>query len=337
MVAQGKQQQKNGQAPDKPSIHAVNIRDIELDFSVRQVQTDLWSRIQLWHGEPKIGKTVQANNVPGGTFFLKFEPGHDHISHRGHDCLSWLNFLEAGRALYMAKKRFAAEGKNLPFKTIIVDTASEAFRRCQEFVLREMNLSHESEASFGKGYQAVENEFRRRMTGLCQIGFGVIMIAHTAQVTLSNNKQGSARREWTKLVVDLPKAAERVIPPMCDLILYFCREEVNGRFQRVIKTQGDGLLQAGIRYPNDWEKPIPATLPMDFNSLVDAWDAGNPQADKAEKREPTAPPPDGYDEPAPAPEHDDTFSLPGDNPSDFDEVPAMGASLDRRAPAGGEG
>lgn len=250
----------------------IPVVDLSKSMQVQPVKTNLHDRIQLWHGPPKIGKTVQANRIPGGSFFLRFEPGHDHIEHIGETCGDWLKFLGVGRALMEAKKR----GDALSFNTIIVDTAGEAFRRCQEYILRSLGLEHESDGDYGKGYSMVENEFRRRMVGLCNLGFGVVMISHTTSVTRSNGKKGNAKQEWSELVVDLPKAAMRVIPPMADVILFFTKEhnEVTDEWEHVIKTRGTAAYMAGVRYPPGWKVTLPETIEMSYDKLVELWDAG---------------------------------------------------------------
>ncbi len=276
---------QNNQNPNETQIPVV---DLKKSTEVVPVKTNLWNRIQLWHGEPKIGKTVQAARIPGGAFFLKFEPGHDHIEHMGETCEDWPKFLGVGRALLQAKER----GDKLPFQTIVVDTAGEAFRRCQEHELRKLGLEHESDGDYGKGYSMIENEFRRRMVGLCNLGFGVVMIAHTSEKTKTNGKQGNQKREWTELVVDLPKAGLRVIPPMADLILFFMREhnEKTDEWTRVIKTVGTNAYQAGVRYPPGWKSYLPTTVEMDYGKLAELWEAGKPDADKPKAQASSKPP-----------------------------------------------
>lgn len=300
--------------PNETKIPAVDLAGA---LQMQPIKTNLWSRIQLWHGEPKIGKTVQANLIPGGSFFLKFEPAHEHIAHRGEVCESWPKFLGVARSIAIAKRDGTPE---LPFSTIVVDTASEAFRRCQEHELRKLGLEHESDADFGKGYSAVENEFRRRMVGLCQLGFGVVMIAHSAEKTFSNGKKGNAKEEHTRVVVDFNKAAGRVVPPMADLILYFCAERgEDNLMHRAIKTRTTNTYQAGVRYPPGWKKTLPETIPMDYAKLVEAWDAGRPDGMPAEppppKKEapPKKPPTPKREEPPkdpPAPKKEATPWLP---------------------------
>ncbi len=284
-------QRSSKQPPPAPgqNKHETEIPNVDLALAMvmTEVKTTLSNRIQLWHGEPKVGKTVQANRVPGGSFFLKFEPGHDHIKHMGEVCDTWAKFLGVGRALYNAKKR----GEELPFDTVIVDTAGEAFRRCQEHELRKLGLEHESDADFGKGYSMVENEFRRRMVGLCNLGFGVIMIAHSGEKTLTNGKTGNAKKEWTRIAVDFTKAATRVIPPMADLILFFCKElnEQTQQEDRVIKTRGTNVYQAGVRYPPGWKVQLPETIEMSYAKLAEAWDAGRPDGSPTPEQTKTEP------------------------------------------------
>lgn len=267
------------EAPAKPKVH---IPIIALPTAKVPVSTTLASRIQLWHGDPKIGKTVTASRARGGTFFLKFEPGHDHIEHFGNVVNRWEELIGNIDALENARR----EREALPFANVCVDTAGMAFVRCTEFILAQLGVDHESDAAWGKGSAMIEREFRRQITRLCNLGFGVILIAHSAERTYTNGKTGNAKREWTKRVVDLPKKAESVVPPLADMILYFTKEynEARDEWTRVIKTQRTDAYDAGIRYPDGWA-PMPETLPMSWSALEEAWSGGAPgeEARRAEE------------------------------------------------------
>lgn len=264
-----------------------NIPKVTLDFTPREVSTTLWSRIHLWHGIHKIGKSVNANNVPGGAFFLRFEPGHEHIRHSGEDIADWPKFIGVCREIYAMKQR-----GEFPFQVVVIDTVGEAFRRCQEYVLGQLGLMHESDADYGKGWSMVGGEFRRMINAICTMGLGVIKISHSAEKTFSNQKRGNARVEWNKIVIDLPNQGLKVVPPMADCILYFMKEydEKADKWRRVIKTQGNDQYEAGCRYPPSWTHGMKETLPMSVEELEKAWDFGAPKLAVAPEPEPEKPP-----------------------------------------------
>lgn len=255
---------------DKPKVQ---IPIIQLPTTKKAVSTTLRSRIQLWHGLPKIGKSTTANDATGGTYFFEFEPGHDHLEHFGTVINSWEEFIGAINALEEARRNRT----DLPFANVCIDTAGVAFGLCTRFINTQLGIIHESDAKYGKGSQMIEREFRAQITRLCNLGFGVIMIAHTAEKTRSNGKTGPQKEEWTELAVDLPKKALDVIPPLADLILYFAKEfdENEDRFFHVIKTQRTYALEAGCRYPSGWA-PMPETIDMSYAALEEAWNSGAP-------------------------------------------------------------
>ena len=268
---------------------AIEIPEVKLDLGKQPVSASLWNRIHLWHGEKKIGKTVQANRIPGGTFFLKCEPGHDHIEHSGEVIESWPKLIGTCRAIAAAMR----EPGGFPFRTICVDTVGEAYLQCRSWVLARHNLDHESEADFGKGWSLVESEFRRVMVNLCRLGLGMVWIAHTTAVE-RRTKAGSR----TELVVDLPKGGLKLIPGMAHLILYFTREfnQSTGKWERVIRTRGGDGIEAGVRYPPSWKRGLPPVLPMDYEALVAAWNAGAPDDAETGSRLPDLPTPSEPDE-----------------------------------------
>ncbi|MBI4815210.1 MAG: AAA family ATPase [Deltaproteobacteria bacterium] len=241
--------------------------------SPKPITTTLSSRIQLWYGEKKIGKTVTASRIPGGAFFLQFEEGHDHVAHFGESIDSWSKLLAVLDELGKVPRG------ELPFVAIVWDTVAEAFRMCQTSVLGRLNVDHESDSGFGKGYSLVENEFRRGVTQATKLGLANIFIAHVDSKTMQNGKKGKDAREWKKTIIDLPRPAQKVIPGLTDLNLYFTSrfDEKTETHERVIITQGSDVIEAGVRYPPDWGE-MPRVIPMSYIALEKAWNACAPKA-----------------------------------------------------------
>jgi len=257
----------NGQRAQAPTM--------VLPTQTTKISTTLNSRIQLWLGGPKIGKTVQASRIPGGALFLAFEPGHDHVECFKLAIGSWMEMLGACAQLAKAQKT----GADLPYHTVVIDTASEAFERCREHVLNENGIQHETDLSYGKGSALVRDEFRRVITKLCNLGFGVVMIAHVDTFT-KKVKRGKEYVEHQQDRARLSKSASEIIPPMADLILFFAKEwnDQAQKWERVIYTQGSDAFQAGVRYPPNWTVGLPARLPMSYKALAEAWEVGEASA-----------------------------------------------------------
>ena len=206
-------------------------------------------------GAPKIGKsTLAAGLDPDHNLFIATEPGLDANEVFQEPCGSWLKFRKIGEEL--------AETKH-PFTIVTVDTVDELARMCAEHVIGDMAKTsgktgyvHPSDFDYGKGWQAVTDEFRLRVAKLCNLGLGVVFLSHLKESTVktkvgeqtvfSPEVGAKGSREWLLGFVDY---------------IFFCALDGD---DRVIRTQPSELFPVtGGRTL----RPIPDPLPMDATVL----------------------------------------------------------------------
>jgi hypothetical protein len=112
--------------------------------------TDLGKQTILLYSAPKLGKSQFASNFPEAIFF-ECEPGLNHLEVFKVPTYTWEDFLAACKLV--------AQG-NHPFKTIVVDTADNAFKFCSEYVCSKHNIEYEGDMGHGKGWRSGKRRVR---------------------------------------------------------------------------------------------------------------------------------------------------------------------------------
>jgi hypothetical protein len=212
----------------------------------------------LLYGQEKAGKSTfasQADNV----IFLATEPGLNALSVFKVDVQSWEEMLKACAEL--------AEGKH-EFKTIVIDTIDNAYDFCLDHVCKGMGIKHPSDAEYGKGWSAVNNEFKRVLTRLASLPYGLMLISHS-QVQEIKIRTGS----YDRITPTLGKGPKRTVIGLVDMVLMVEVDAVKGdagefSYRRIIHTKPTPNYDAGDRTGR-----LPDTLPLDYKAFMKAFTA----------------------------------------------------------------
>ena len=221
---------------------------------------DLSRQTLLVYGAPKIGKSTFASRFPE-TLFLECEPGLNQLEVFKIPTPTWEDFLAACKLV--------AQG-NHPFKTIVIDTADNAFKFCSEYICAKHNIEYEGDMGHGKGWALVKNEWHRVLTRLASLPYGLILVSHAQDKTIETRTG-----EYTKTQPSLPDRARTVVLGLVDMILYCDLEPTEGGTQRVMRTKPHADYDAGDRTGR-----LPEILPLDFAAFAAAFDSP-PPADAA--------------------------------------------------------
>lgn len=214
----------------------------------------------LVYGEKKIGKsTLAAELDPDHTIFLSTEPGQDALSIFNVRIKTWEEFLLAGAEL--------SKGEH-PYKIIVIDTVDELARLCMEYVIAGMTppgrkgFVHASDFEWGKGWDAVAQEFRLRVAKLSNLGYGVVFISHVKESPVKT-RTGA---EITKLGPDVGmKGMRKWLLGFVDVIAYAHVIQTGDGKQHVLQLQPTETVEAGMRAPRGVE--VPALIPLSAQDL----------------------------------------------------------------------
>jgi len=182
----------------------------------------------LLYGEKKIGKTSMASMFPEALFCM-FEPGGKALSIYQIPIKRWEDFLSVLRLLKKDKK----------FKTIIIDPVDIAYVLCLQYVCKRLGIEHPSDEEWGKGWQAVREEFTMRFNDLLELDKGVILISHAADKEIKTR----LGKSYHKVMATMPGQAREALEGIVDIWVYYCYQ---GR-KRTIILGGDDHIGAGHR------------------------------------------------------------------------------------------
>lgn len=212
----------------------------------------------LLYGQTKAGKSEFCSHS-AGALFLATEPGLNSLDVYQVPIHNWEDLLAAAKEV--------SEGHH-PFKTLVLDTADNAFRFCSEYILKKHKIDHESDLAYGKGYALINNEFQRVLTKLAFLPYGLFLISHAKEIEVD-----SRTGKYTRTIPTLPDKARKIVLGMVDMVLYCDLETDNGAegeriARRVIRTKPSPYYEAGDRTGR-----LPETIDLDYGTFLEAFEA----------------------------------------------------------------
>lgn len=221
-----------GRLSPKPKTPKGREKKLKLTLPTKPTKprSELGDYSLLIYGEKKIGKTTLAARFPGH-FVLAFEPGTKHIETWERSVNRWDAFVGYIDLLERTEHEFG---------TIIVDTADRAYRMCMEHVCkRKLHIDHPSEADWGRGWDAVRDEFTFQINRLVSLGMGVIFISHGGDKEIRTRTGGSYHRTQPTMAGQARDTLEAIVDIWC----YYDYQDGH----RFLTLRGDDHISAGVR------------------------------------------------------------------------------------------
>ena len=178
------------------------------------VTKTMQDKIQLYYGPPGTWKTTTAVGDIETTLLGAFEIGYKFIPGvKAVNLTSWAGLKDLVRQLNTVEA-------HAMYKTFVVDTIGLAYKQCIDFICAREGVVSIGKIPYGQGYAMAKNEFEKLIHKIPQMGYGLIMIAHSAE--LNDEENG------TSVKVDIDKRPSSVIKGMADFILYAHKEHKEG-------------------------------------------------------------------------------------------------------------
>lgn len=225
----------------------------------------LRKKLIVW-GPPKVGKSTLVAGLDENVLFLATEPGLDAMEVFKVDIATWEGFRRV-----CAEIAATVEAGTFTHPLIAIDTVDALALLCAEDVLTGLaggktGFLHASDFDYGKGWSAIETEFKLRIAKLCNLGVGVVFISHL--------KEGTVKKpnglEVTKLGPDVgQKGIRKWLLGFVDYIFMADLLDGENGTQHVIRTQPSELYEAGGRVPVGKE-PLPPLIPLTAPDLLAA-------------------------------------------------------------------
>lgn len=237
---------------------------LELPTAKTEPRKGFDGRKLLIYGPYKSGKTTLASGLTDNPLFLATEPGQDALSVYRQPIGSWQDFLNVAASL--------RDGLDVwPFDLLVIDTVDELARLCAEHVIAGMAKSagfdgkafhHASDFEYGKGWDAVSQEFRLKVAKLCNLGFGVVFISHEKESVIKT-RTGA---EITKVGPDVAqKGMRKWLLGFVDVIAHSAVIDTKDGKEHVLQLQPTETMEAGARVQPGGE--LPAQVPLTADAL----------------------------------------------------------------------
>lgn len=231
-----------------------NLIDI-LKIKPTSVGRDLQGKFILVYGAPKCGKTSFAARMPNN-LLCAFETGYNALAGvKAVDIDKWSTFKLVLRQLK------SDEAKKM-YTTVTIDTAGIAYNLCEEYICSQQGVSSIGDIPWGGGYVLVEKEFQNCLRQITQMGYGLVLIAHSA-TRIEKTPDGS---EIEIVAPDLQKRAYKIINQLVDIIGYIdVTWAEDGSSRRYLYTRKTPRLMAGSRF-----KYLAPKIPFGYDELTKA-------------------------------------------------------------------
>ena len=226
-----------------------------LNIEPTKVSKDLQGKYILIYGAPKVGKTSFSVQMPKN-LLLAFEHGFNALGGiKAVDIDKWATFKQVIRQLQQP------EAKEM-YSTITIDTATIAYTMCEDFICTQQNINRIGDLPYGAGYGLVEKEFQGCLRQITQMGYGIVLIAHSVP-RVEKTPEGS---EIEIVSPDLPKRGYKVINQLVDIIGYIdIIWDKEGNEKRVLYTRKTSQIMAGSRF-----KYLKSIISFGYKELTDA-------------------------------------------------------------------
>jgi len=181
--------------------------DIVFEEEATMEQYSFTDNAVCLYGPVKIGKSTLAHLIPD-VYFLPTEIGFRWVKTRKTLIPDWATFKKFVKLM---------EDKPKLVETVsmwCIDTISNLSVFCSQFVCGREKISHPSDQEWGKGWDAIRDEFVYWLMRLGILGPGILFIAHEKEREIVSHSM-----TITKRGPDLVKTHYNPINEMCDLIL----------------------------------------------------------------------------------------------------------------------
>jgi len=205
-----------------------STKGLSLPKAKSKVSDRFWDYTILICGAKKIGKTSLFSHAER-SFYMMCEPGGKGLAIHQRPCTTWKRFV-AYVDLLEADKAFSP---------IIVDTVDLAYEACLKHVCWEMGIDHPTDAGYGKGWNAVKQEFRTQLTRLGLLKKGSVFISHSAEREVETR----SGKSYSKLVPSMSGQAREMMESMIDIWIMY--DYVGD--ERYMQILGDDHVSAGHR------------------------------------------------------------------------------------------
>lgn len=175
----------------------------------------------------------------------------------------------------MTKRKFAweilkdtiaeLEKKQNSFETISLDLVEDTREMCRLYMYDKLGIQHESDSSFGKGWDIIKTEYLSTMRRFFNLDYpNLIICSHEDVSKIITKKSGE---QITRIAPNIQEAIATKLAGMVDLV---ARIVVNADDTRVLSFKTDSVIFGGGRLNVKGRE-----IPLDYDELMKVYDEAN--------------------------------------------------------------
>ena len=195
----------------------------------RDVQASKKVKLYLY-GSPMSGKTTFGNGFPeplilntdGNIQYVDapYIAIRDEVSMEGRIKkvkFAWEVFKEAVDEIIAG---------NHSYKTIVIDLIEDVYEACRVYMYNKLEIEHESDAGYGKGYDMIKTEFLTIIKRIINSDYNIVLLSHD-KVEEVNFKNGTSITSYT---VNLQEKIAKKLAGMVDITARVILDNDNKRY-----------------------------------------------------------------------------------------------------------
>ena len=195
----------------------------------RDVQTSKKVKLYLY-GRPMSGKTTFANGFPdplmlntdGNIQYVDspYVSIKDQISMDGR-----IKKIKYAWEIFKESVDEIIAGEH-DYKTIIIDLIEDVYEACRVYMYNKLEIEHESDAVYGKGYDMIKTEFLTTIKRILNSDYNIILLSHD-KIEEVKLKGGASITSYT---VNLQEKIAKKLAGMVDITARIVQDNDNNRF-----------------------------------------------------------------------------------------------------------
>lgn len=193
----------------------------------------------LIYGQPKIGKSTFASQFDN-VLFIPTEPGLNALEIYKATDKEYIDSWDEFKTIVDELVNLSKQNK-LTFKMACIDTIDILYDLCLDSVCKKNGWEHPADQAFGKGWNAVNTEFKTNILRLANV-VKIIFVSHATEKEVEIKKIKMNRTQPT-----ISGKSGEFVMGMVDMIGYISTYTQNNIVERVVYFIGHDGLVAGDR------------------------------------------------------------------------------------------